>query len=111
MSRHLVGGLMAFVISGVAFAQVPPAPAMPKQHQDMAAAMAAGQAKAVRPGDDALGCAAIEKELMAAMKDPAIQTYAGRSASVAQLQAGGLGRGATTPQSSRRCRIPPRRWH
>src|SRR5262245_23760472 len=63
MYRLLAGGLMACVISGVAFAQAPPAPAMPKQYQDVAAAMAAAQARAVRPGDDALGCAAIEKEL------------------------------------------------
>jgi hypothetical protein len=61
--RYLVGGLMACIISGVAFAQAPPVPAMPKEYQEMAAAMAAAQAKAVRPGDEALGCAAIDKEL------------------------------------------------
>ena len=63
MSRFLVGGLMACAISVAAFAQAPTVPAMPKQYQDMAAAMAAAQARAARPGDEALGCAAIEREL------------------------------------------------
>jgi hypothetical protein len=81
MSRLLIGGLTACVIGGVAFAQGPSVPAMPKEYQEMAAAMAAAQAKAVRPGDEALGCAAIEKELM-------------------QLQAGPPGRGAANPQAT-----------
>lgn len=80
MSRLLAGGLMACIISGVAFAQAPPVPAMPKEYQEMAAAMAAAQAKAVRPGDGALGCAAIDKEL-------------------AQLQAVAPGRGAAPQQA------------
>jgi len=63
MSRLLVGGLMACAISAAAFAQAPTVPAMPKQYQDMAAAIAAAQARAARPGDEALGCAAIEREL------------------------------------------------
>ena len=66
----------------------------------MATAMAAAQAKAVRPGDEALGCAAIEKELIASMTDPAIQAYAAKSAAAAQLPRGAIGRGATTPQAA-----------
>jgi len=101
MSRLLVGGLMAFVIGSMAFAQTPTAPAVPKQYQEMATAMAAAQAKAVRPGDEALGCAAIEKELVASMNDPAIQAYAAKSAAAAQLPAGARdGRGAPTPQAA-----------
>jgi hypothetical protein len=100
MLRLLVGVLTAFVISSVAFAQTSTVPAMPKQYQDMAAAMAAAQAKAVRPGDEALGCAAIEKELMTSMNDPAVQSYAAKAAAAAQLPPGTLGRGATTPQAA-----------
>jgi PPE-repeat protein len=100
MSRLLVGGLMAFVIGSMAFAQTPTAPAVPKQYQEMATAMAAAQAKAVRPGDEALGCAAIEKELIASMNDPAIQAYAAKSAAAAQLPTGAIGPGVTTPQAA-----------
>jgi hypothetical protein len=100
MLRLLVGVFTAFVISSVAFAQRSTIPAMPKQSQDMAAAMAAAQAKAVRPGDEALGCAAIEKELMTSMNDPAVQSYAAKAAAAAQLPPGTLGRGAATPQAA-----------
>jgi hypothetical protein len=100
MARLFVGGLMAFVIGSVAFAQTPQAPALPRQYQDMAAAMAAAQAKAVKPGDEALGCAAIEKELMTSMNDPAVQAFAAKSAAAAQLPAGAAGRGAATPQAA-----------
>jgi len=79
---------MACIISGVAFAQAPPVPAMPKEYQEMAAAMAAAQAKAVRPGDEALGCAAIDKEL-------------------AQLQAVAPGRGAAPPQALAQALVTP----
>jgi hypothetical protein len=39
------------------------AQAVPKEYAEMAAAMQAAQARAMRPGDDALPCAALEKEL------------------------------------------------
>jgi hypothetical protein len=95
MSRLLVGGLMAFVIGGVAFAQAPPVPAIPKEYQEMAAAVAAAQAKAVRPGDEALGCAAIEKELMQLQAVPAGRGAANPQAAAAMAAA--LANGATVP--------------
>jgi hypothetical protein len=72
-----------FAFSAVAIG----AQAVPKEYAEMAAAMQAAQARAVKPGDDALGCPALEKELVASMNDPAIQAYAGKSAAAAQKNA------------------------
>lgn len=67
----------------------------------MAAAMQAAQARAIRPGDDALGCPALEKELVASMNDPAIQTYAGKSAAAAQKNAAAeKSKAPMTPQAA-----------
>src|SRR5213593_3699625 len=63
------------------------AQAIPKEYAEMAAAMQVAQARAMRPGDEALPCAALEKELVASMNDPAIQAYAGKSAAAAQKNA------------------------
>jgi hypothetical protein len=63
------------------------AQAIPKEYAEMAAAMQAAQARAMRPGDEALPCAALEKELVSSMNAPAIQAYAGKSAAAAQKQA------------------------
>lgn len=60
------------------------AQAIPKEYAEMAAAMQAAQARAMRPGDEALPCAALEKELVASMNDPAIQAHAAKSAAAAQ---------------------------
>src|SRR6266699_2657566 len=63
------------------------AQAIPKEYAEMAAAMQAAQVRAMRPGDEALPCAALEKELVSSMNDPAIQAYAGKSAAAAQKNA------------------------
>jgi hypothetical protein len=63
------------------------AQAVPKEYAEMAAAMQVAQARAIRPGDEALPCAALEKELVASMNDPAIQAYAGKSAAAVQKNA------------------------
>ena len=42
-------------------------------------AMVAAQAAAVKPGDEALPCEALHKELVSTMTDPAIQTYAAKT--------------------------------
>jgi hypothetical protein len=63
------------------------AQAVPKEYAEMAAAMQAAQARAMHPGDESLPCAALEKELVSSMNDPAIQAYAGKSAAAAQKNA------------------------
>ena len=75
--------------AGAAGAQLPQfaVPGMPRDYQELMTAMAAAQAKAIRPGDQALGCPALEKELVATMNDPAIQAYAAKAGALAQKQA------------------------
>ena len=46
------------------------------------AAMMAAQAAAIKPGDEALPCAALQKELVSTMNDPAIQAYAAKTNAV-----------------------------
>ena len=60
---------------------------LPKEYAEMAAAMQSAQARAVRAGDEALPCSALEKELVSSMNAPAIQAYADKSAAAAQKQA------------------------
>jgi len=74
----VVVAALTYVVSGLA------AQTLPKEYAEMAAAMQAAQAKAMRPGDEALGCPALEKELVASMNDPAIQAYTAKSAAAAQ---------------------------
>jgi hypothetical protein len=50
----------------------------------MQAKFAAAQAAAVRPGDEALGCDALQGELVAAANDPALQSYVAKSGAAAQ---------------------------
>jgi hypothetical protein len=61
--------------------------AMPKEYQELMTAMAAAQAKAVRPGDEAMACPALEKELVTLMTDPAIQAQAAKAEGLAQKRA------------------------
>ena len=68
----------------------------------MAAAMQAAQARAMRPGDEALECPALEKELVASMNDPAVQAYAAKSSAAAQknLTAAQKSKAPMTPQAA-----------
>jgi hypothetical protein len=60
---------------------VAPAPLMEGQAEMMKLqmAMVAAQQAAIKPGDDALPCEALQKELVSTMNDQAIQTYAART--------------------------------
>jgi hypothetical protein len=83
-------GLLSLTYVSAAGAQLPPqfaAPGTPKEYQELMVAMTAAQAKANRPGDDAMTCPAIEKELLTSVNDPAIQTYAAKAAGIAEKQA------------------------
>ena len=44
-------------------------------------AMIAAQPAAIKPGDEALPCAALDKELVSTMNSPAIQAYAAKDES------------------------------
>src|SRR5437762_4011474 len=78
------------------------AQAIPKEYAEMAAAMQAAQARAMRPGDEALPCAALEKELVSSMNDPAVQAYAAKSSAAAQknLTAAEKSKAPMTPQAA-----------
>jgi hypothetical protein len=58
-----------------------PEPLVPGQADMMKlqTAMIAAQQAAIRPGDEALPCAALDKELVSTMNSPAIQAYAART--------------------------------
>ena len=66
---------------------------------DMQAKLEAAQAAANRPGDAALGCDALEKELVASVKHPAVESYIAKSGEAAKQQQAAMnaakGRAAT----------------
>jgi hypothetical protein len=89
MSRSLAAFAFCVVASAVAFAQQPtvrtpvaPAPLGVPQRADMMklqTAMIAAQQAAIKPGDEALPCEALDKELVSTMNNPAIQAYAAKT--------------------------------
>jgi len=54
--------------------------------RDLEAALASAQAAAVRPGDDSLGCDALERELVAAANDPALHAVVAKHGEAAKQQ-------------------------
>ncbi len=66
---------------------------------DLQAGLEAAQAAADRPGDAALGCEGLEKELVASVKHPAVESYIAKSGEAAKQQQAALnaakGRAAT----------------
>ena len=88
MSKRLAVAFSLTLAAGVvAHAQqnvrtpVAPQVAVPAQADMMKfqTAMVAAQAAAVKPGDEALPCEALQKELVSTMQDPAILTYAAKT--------------------------------
>ena len=88
MSKRLAVAFSLTLAAGVgAHAQqnvrtpVAPQVAVPAQADMMKfqTAMVAAQAASVKPGDDALPCEALQKELVSTMQDPAILTYAAKT--------------------------------
>lgn len=59
----------------------------PVNTMELGAALQAAQAAAVRPGDDALDCDALEKELTAVAGDPALQSSTQASSAALQERA------------------------
>jgi hypothetical protein len=55
-------------------------------YTDLQAGLEAAQAAANRPGDAALGCDALEKELVSSVNHPAVQSYVAKSGAAAQQQ-------------------------
>jgi hypothetical protein len=79
---------------------VAPAPAMADM-QKLQTAMMAAQAAAIKPGDEALPCEALQKELVSTMNDPAIQEYATKTnAAYARELEKQKTKGLTTPEAA-----------
>ena len=60
--------------------------------EELEAALAAAQAQAARPGDESLDCEALQGELVAAAKDPAVQAHVSKSGAVAQEKIAAMNR-------------------
>lgn len=75
--------LAAFMLLGVALG---PAHAQ-VNYMELGAAMQAAQAQAVRPGDEALDCDALENELTTVASDPALQARVQAAGAAAQERA------------------------
>lgn len=89
MSRSLAAFALCVVTSGVVFAQQPTARTpvaqgpinVPGQADMMKLQMTMmeAQQKAIKPGDEALPCEALQKEIVSTMQDPAIHAYAAKT--------------------------------
>ena len=85
MSKSFVVALSLSLAAGAAHAQTvrtPVAPAPLTLQADMLkwqSAMVAAQQAAIKPGDEALPCEALHKELVSSMNAPAIQQYAAKT--------------------------------
>ncbi len=73
---------------------LPAVPGIPPQYQEMMATMAAAQGAAMRPGDDALSCEALQAEQQAVLNSAAMQAYA------AAMQAPAAPRGVPLPDQA-----------
>jgi len=89
--------VLMVAVSGVSAPARAQAPA--STYADLQAGLEAAQAAANRPGDAALGCDALEKELVASVKHPAVESYVAKSGAAAQQQQAAMnaamGRAAT----------------
>jgi hypothetical protein len=88
MSKSLAAFAFCVVTGAAAFAQQPtvrtpvaPEPLVPGQADMMRlqTAMIAAQQAAIKPGDEALPCEVLDKELVSTMNSPAIQAYAAKT--------------------------------
>lgn len=109
MSRSLAAFALCVLTSAAAFAQnvrtpVAPEPlAVPGQADMMKlqTAMIAAQQAAIKPGDEALPCEALQKELVSSMNSPAIQAHAAKTdATYAREIAAQQKKGVMTPEAA-----------
>ena len=97
MSKHLIVAVIIAASAGAASGQ-----GIPKEYLEMQAAMAKFQAASIKPGDEALPCEALHKELVTLMNGPAVQAYAARNnaAAAKQLAAIEKSKGAMSPEAA-----------
>jgi hypothetical protein len=85
MSRLFVLIVFLSGISALASAQTPGS-----TYGELQSSLDAAQAGAIRPGDEALSCEALESELVATVKHPAVESYVAKSGAAAQERAAAL---------------------
>src|SRR5262245_61116604 len=110
MSKSLAAFALCVATSAVTVAQQPtartpiaPAPlAVPGQADMMKLQMTMmeAQQKAIRPGDEALPCEALQKELVSTMNDPAIQAYAAKTNAAYAKEAEAIQKKGMTPDAA-----------
>jgi hypothetical protein len=67
-----------------------------KGSQDVKSALAAAQSSAIRSGDESLGCEVLQKEFVANLNSPTVQSYVAKIGTEAQKQQNALS--AAKPQ-------------
>jgi hypothetical protein len=107
--RHFVIALLCGV-SGSAWTQTPAT-----TYGDLQFSLSAAEAAANRPGDDALGCDALQTELVASAKDPAVQAFVAKSGAIAQekmaaMNAAAAGMGTQTAMAIMSSIVPGGAW-
>jgi hypothetical protein len=111
MSKSLAAFAMCVVTSAVTtFAQQPtartpiaPGPVNVPGQADMMKlqmTMMEAQQKAIKPGDEALPCEALQKELVSTMNDPAIQAYAAKTNAAYAKEAEAIQKKGMTPDAA-----------
>jgi hypothetical protein len=95
------GGLVAFMC--VVVQGQPQTPAQMQQMQQMQklqTAMADAQTKAIRPGDAAMNCDSLQRDLQAAVLDPAVQNVAKENGAVAKEKLDELEKGTAEARAA-----------
>lgn len=108
--RRLLVVVMSCGALGAVLAQSPAA-----MHGDLQSALAAAEAAANRPGDESLGCDALQSELVATAKDPAVQSFVAKSGAIAQekmaaMNAAAAGMGAQAAMTIMSSVMPGGGW-
>jgi hypothetical protein len=107
MSKSLIVLSLTLAVTAAAHAQnvrtpVAPAPVVAPAQADMMKlqmTMMDAQQKAIKPGDEALPCEALQKELLSTMNDPAIQAYAAKT-NAAYAKEAAQKKGPMTPDAA-----------
>jgi hypothetical protein len=107
--RQLMIALLCGV-SAFAWSQTPAT-----MYGDLQSSLSAAEAAANRPGDDALGCDALQTELVASAKDPAVQAFVAKSGAIAQekmaaMNSAGAGVGAQMAMTIMSSIVPGGGW-
>jgi len=102
MLKSLVVAFSLSAVAGAAAQTARTPVAQPPDMKNFQTAMIAAQAAALRPGDEALGCEALQKEIITTMNDPSIQAYAAKTnaAYAKELAVRDKTKTAMTPQAA-----------